>query len=204
LGIFNPQSANVPASHFAMTDPADAPIFLIGYRGTGKTSAARELAARLGWQAFDVDDEIERRAGRSIAAIFAEEGEAAFRDIEAQVVAGLTRRRQVVVSVGGGTLGREENRRTICAAGRAIWLTASVDTILQRLARDPATASRRPNLTAEGGRAEVAELLAARSPAYRECATLTIDTEGKTVESVVGEIAERLRREGWVSAGPVS
>jgi shikimate kinase len=174
-------------------DPKEAPIYLIGYRGTGKSSAARALAARLGWDAFDVDDEIERRTGKSIAAIFAEDGELAFRDVEALVVADLRGRQRVVVSIGGGTLQREANRRIICESGRAVWLTASVDTIVQRLAGDASTASRRPNLTAAGGRQEIETMLAARSPFYRECATLVVDTEGKTPAAIVDEIAAGLR-----------
>ena len=93
-------------------------------------------------------------------AIFAEEGEAAFRDLEASAVAALSRKRRVVVALGGGAVLREENRRAICGAGPVVWLTAGVDTILERLAADAATASRRPTLTTAGGRAEVEELLA--------------------------------------------
>ena len=93
------------------------------------------------------------------------------------------------MALGGGAVLREENRRAIRAAGPVVWLTASVDTILERLAADPATASRRPNLTTAGGRAEIEALLATRTPIYRECATLVVDTEGKTRGRSGGEIA---------------
>ena len=86
---------------------------------------------------------------------FADDGEAAFRDLEATSRRELCRRRRTVVALGGGAVLREENRRAIRAAGPVVWLTASVDTILERLAADPATASRRPNLTTAGGRAEI-------------------------------------------------
>jgi shikimate kinase len=169
-----------------------APIFLIGYRGTGKTTVARELAARLGFKWVDADEVIEQQAGKTIAGIFADDGEGAFRDLEADVVAALCRERRLVVGLGGGAAVREENRRAICAAGAVVWLTAGVDTILARLAADPATAGRRPDLTPAGGRAEVEELLAKRTPLYRECATLIVDTEGKSAADVAEEIATKL------------
>jgi shikimate kinase len=176
-----------------MTISSHAPIFLIGYRGTGKTSVAQELAARLSFDYVDADDEIERRAGKSIAAIFREDGEAAFRDAESVIVAELARRRRAVIALGGGAVLRETIRQAIRAAGPVVWLTASVDTILNRLAADESTASRRPNLTAAGGRAEVESILSARTPIYRECATLIVDTEGKTATEVADEILAELK-----------
>jgi shikimate kinase len=174
-----------------MTDP-HAPIFLIGYRGTGKSTVAALLAERLGWQSVDADHEIERRVGRSIAQIFTEEGESAFRDLETQVVAGFARLRSAVIALGGGTVLRAENRAAIRGLGTVVWLTASADTIESRLAADESTAQRRPNLTAAGGRAEIEQVLAAREPTYRECATLTVATDGKTSAEVANEIFAQL------------
>jgi shikimate kinase len=175
-----------------MTDLGGKPIFLIGYRGTGKSTVARELAARLGYDWVDADAVIEQRAGKSIAAIFADDGERAFRDLETEVVAELGRQGQIVAALGGGAVLCDANRAVIRAAGPVVWLTASVDTILERIAADQATASRRPQLTAAGGRAEVEALLAARTPLYRECATLVVDTEGKTAAQLVDEIVAKL------------
>ena len=175
-----------------MTRDDDSPIFLIGYRGTGKSTVAQELAKRIGFTWADADLRIEERAGKSIVEMFAEEGEAAFRELEAEVVAGLSGERRVVAALGGGAILREATRRMISAAGPVVWLTASVDRILERLAADESTASRRPNLTALGGRDEIEELLAKRTPLYCECATLTVDTEGKTAAEVADEIAARL------------
>jgi shikimate kinase len=138
-----------------MAQRGDSPIFLIGYRGTGKSSAARELAARLEFAWVDADDVVEQDAGKTIAAIFADEGEAAFRDLESRVVATLSRKRRTVVALGGGAVLREENREAIRAAGPVVWLTASVETIFQRLAAHDLSASRRPDLTASGGRVEI-------------------------------------------------
>jgi shikimate kinase len=174
-----------------MSERGDAPIFLIGYRGTGKSAVARELAARLGCDWVDADELIEKEADKTIADIFAADGEERFREMEANMVAALSRRGQTIVALGGGAVLRKENRDAITAAGPVVWLTASVDTILERIAADPATASRRPNLTT-GGRAEIEALLAVRTPLYRECATLVVDTEGKTAAEVADEIVAKL------------
>jgi shikimate kinase len=174
-----------------MAHSGDSPIFLIGYRGTGKTSVARELASRLAYDWIDADDIVEQEAGKSIAGIFADEGEAGFREWEGRVVTALSRKRRAVVALGGGSVLRADNRQAICAAGPVVWLTASVDTILNRVAADSTTASRRPNLTT-GGRTEIEELLAIRTRHYQQCATLIVDTEGKTPAEVAEEIAANL------------
>lgn len=175
-----------------MAHSGDAPIFLIGYRGTGKSTVARELAGVLGFGWVDADHVIEQEAGRTIAEIFTGEGEAGFRQREAMVVAELGRKQRTVVALGGGAVLRDDNCRAIEGVGPVVWLTASVDTILERVAKDSTTASRRPNLTTGGGRAEIEELLAIRTPRYRQCATLVVDTEGKTSAEVAEEIAAKL------------
>ena len=163
-------------------------LSLIGYRATGKTALAQLLAKQLNCPWIDADTEIERRAGKSIAQIFAEDGEPAFRDIEAKVVAGLCRRGPLVLAAGGGAPLRAETRRALRAAGKVVWLTARAETILARMAADATTAARRPNLTAQDPLAEIIELLAQREPIYRESAHLVIDTEGKSPAQVVEEI----------------
>ncbi len=170
---------------------AQAPIFLIGYRGTGKTTVARLVARRLGRESIDADAEIERRAGKLIAAVFAEDGEPAFRAIESAVIADLART-GLVVSTGGGAILSEANRAAMQAAGPIVWLTASVDTIAKRIAADAATARLRPNLTAVGGRAEIEAVLAYRTPIYKACATFVVDTEGKDPAAVADEIVAQL------------
>lgn len=166
-------------------------IWLIGYRGCGKTTVARLLGERLSVRAIDADDEIERRAGKSIADIFAEQGETAFRDLESAVIADLVRQaHDAVVSLGGGALNREENRRALAGAGRLVWLAASPETLYARISADSATASRRPNLTSAGGLEEIRELLAKRAAIYRQCATAIVDTEGLSPQQVAERILE--------------
>jgi shikimate kinase len=164
-------------------------IALIGYRGTGKTTVAEQLAMRLGWDWIDADHVIELRAGKSIAAIFAEQGQDAFRDLEAGVVAELCARQRAVIALGGGAVMREANQKAVRQCQHVAWLKASPEAIEERLAADPTTSSRRPNLTNSGGRTEIERLLGERTPIYRACATLEVDTEGKAPAEIADEIA---------------
>ncbi|MBN2022705.1 MAG: shikimate kinase [Pirellulales bacterium] len=163
-------------------------LILIGYRATGKTTLAGLLAARLGWDWIDADVEIERRAGKSIKRIFAEDGEPAFRELEVQVTADLCARDRLVLAAGGGAPMREENRRAMRAAGRVVWLTASAKSIHRRMTGDATTASRRPDLTDRGGLDEIVQLLTRREPIYRQTAHHVVDTEDKLPETLVAEI----------------
>jgi shikimate kinase len=163
-------------------------IALIGYRGTGKSEVARQLALRLGWDWVDADVEVELKAGKSIAAIFADDGEPAFRDIEGAVLAELVERDRAVLALGGGVVLRLENRSLVKRVTKVFWLTAGPTTIAQRLAADAATASRRPNLSATGGLEEIRRLLAERTPLYRELGDFEIDTENKSPAEVAAEI----------------
>ena len=162
-------------------------VFLIGPRGSGKTTVARLLAGRLGWDWLDADDVLEARHGKSVAAVFAEEGEAGFREKEAAVLAELCGRRRCIVATGGGVVVREANRALLRASGCVVWLTADAETLWCRLEGDDRGRERRPVLTV-GGRAEVEEVLRLREPWYRECAHLTVRTEGRPPEAVAEEI----------------
>lgn len=167
-------------------------VTLIGYRGSGKSSVAKPLADRLRWRAVDADGEIERRAGKPIADIFAEDGESTFRELERQVMADLLGESQIVIAAGGGAVISEPTRRAIRDAGPVVWLQASVELLEQRILGDASSSQRRPNLTSEGGRAEIERLLAEREPLYRQSATLTVDTTGKTISDIVEEILDSL------------
>ena len=167
-------------------------LILIGYRATGKTTLAKLLAGRLGWEWIDADVEIERRAGKSIARIFAEDGEPVFRDLEEEVIAELCGRERLVLAAGGGATMRETSRRAMRRCGRVVWLTAGPETILARMTGDETTAGRRPDLTEKGPLEEIITLLNRREPIYRESAHLTVDTENKTPEEIADEILYRL------------
>ncbi|TWT48315.1 shikimate kinase [Botrimarina hoheduenensis] len=168
-------------------------LFLTGYRGSGKSTVARLIAARLGWECVDSDDVIEAEASLPIAQIFAEQGEPAFRDLEERAVAGLCTRCQTVVALGGGAVLRPATRARLRAAGPVVWLTASATTLAQRIAGDTASDVRRPRLTGLSGLAEVEQVLATREPIYRECATVAIDGEGRDPAAIADEVVDWLR-----------
>ena len=162
-------------------------LVLIGYRGTGKTTVARRVARELNWESIDSDVEVERRAGKSIAQLFADAGEGAFRDLESAVLADFVTRERIVFATGGGVVGRAENCRLLGQAGLIVWLTARVETILARLDTDATTAGRRPNLLS-GGEAEVRKLLAERTPLYESCAAAAIATDDRSPEAVAADV----------------
>ncbi|MGQ0635189.1 MAG: shikimate kinase [Planctomycetaceae bacterium] len=167
-------------------------ISLIGYRGSGKSTVAAPLSARLGWSWTDADQIVEEAAGRSIGEIFASEGEAGFRRRERETLARLLTGDRLVLAAGGGAVLNADTRREFRAAGPVVWLRARLPTLAARIAADPGTALRRPKL-AGGGAAEIAQLLAAREPLYRECATLTLDTDDLSADEIVLRICEELR-----------
>jgi shikimate kinase len=148
-------------------------IFLIGYRGSGKSTVGRVLARWLEWGFVDADQVLEERYGQTIRAIFASEGETGFRNKESAVLADLCTRTKTVIATGGGVILRQENRSRIKQCGFVAWLSADPATLWERMQGDPTTALRRPALTT-GGLIEVQELLAARAPWYRACADVEV------------------------------
>ncbi|MBX3441849.1 MAG: shikimate kinase [Planctomyces sp.] len=167
-------------------------ITLIGYRGTGKSRIGARLAERLGQPFVDADVELVRRAGRSIADIFRDAGEAEFRRLEAELLEELLDGSPRVVASGGGAVLDARTRERMRSAGPVIWLQADAPTILARLAADPASAGQRPALTGLPPEVEVRQLLAVREPLYAQTATLELPTADRDVESLVTEIIDRL------------
>jgi shikimate kinase len=170
-----------------------ARIFLIGYRCTGKTTGARLLAGRVGWNWVDADETLEKRFGMTIRTIFEKEGEAAFRDKEALVLTDLCQQPQTVVATGGGVILREANRKLLIQSGIVVWLNADPRTIWNRLQTDPATFERRPSLSV-GGFAEIEEVLRVRAPLYRACAHIIVSTTDLTAEEVTEAVLLQISR----------
>jgi shikimate kinase len=182
-------------------------LSLIGYRGSGKTTVAQAVALRLAWDWVDADVEIELRAGKSIAAIFADHGEEHFRDLESAVLKELMSRDRTVLAFGGGIVLRDANRQLLIAAshegrGKTAWLKASPEALWERIVADTTTAVRRPNLTAGGGLEEVKVLLAQREPHYRKCADWIVETDAKSLAKVADEIVGWLQDSIGAAAGP--
>jgi shikimate kinase len=165
-------------------------ITLIGYRGTGKSTVARLVAQRLGWQWIDADTRVEEVAGRTIREIFQAEGESGFRDRESAVIRELTAGDQLVIAAGGGAILRPENYRAIKLSGMVVWLVASPEMIERRLASDSTTAARRPALTSSGGLEEIRGLLSQREPLYRSCAGLIVETDRYSPDQVAEQIVQ--------------
>ena len=160
--------------------------------GSGKTTTGRSLAARLGWRFTDLDSEIEKAAGRSVAKIFEDEGEAAFRKRETEALRAILvdADAHLVLALGGGTLLSEENRQLVRQHCQCVWLKALPEALSDRLARE---AEGRPLLAGQDLRTRVATLLASREATYREAADVAVDTDGVDQEEIVKRIIENLR-----------
>ena len=160
-------------------------LIITGFMGTGKTVVGREVARRLGRQFVDMDEVIAQQAGKPIAAIFAEDGEAAFRRLEARLCQKLSQRRGLVIATGGGMLVSEANRRRMAGSGWIICLSCRVEEMLRRLAR----ADDRPLLQVADRQVEMERLLESRREAYAampaQLDTTDLSTE-EVVERVIG------------------
>jgi shikimate kinase len=165
----------------------DTAVALIGYRGAGKTTVARHLARRLGWDSVDADELLESRCGMSIQQIFAEKGEPWFRDVESQILAELVSRPQTVLALGGGVILRTANREEL-AKLTVVWLDAPAECLFQRIQEDAMSRQRRPNLTRTGGLEEVERLLIERRPLYQQSAHYRLNVRGKSPEQLAEEI----------------
>jgi len=172
-----------------LEDPAHYNIVLVGFMGTGKTRVGRSLARRLGrGRPFDTDAWIVHQAAAPIPEIFARYGETAFRDLETEAVREVSRRRGLIVSTGGGILGRDENVELLRRGGALVCLEARPEVILIRTA----PWDNRPMLrTAADPGLAVARLLEERAPRYT-LADWSLDTSDLSPDEVVDRICARL------------
>ncbi len=164
-------------------------LFLAGYRATGKSTVARLLATRLSAVAVDTDVIVQQLAGKNISQIFAEDGEPVFRDWESLALQQAIASDSLVISLGGGTILREENRHIIGTNGRCVWLTASAATIDDRMSKDVATSTSRPSLTGLSPLEEIQRLLDQRQPFYSDVADFIVPTDVVTSAEIAEQIA---------------
>lgn len=158
-------------------------IYLVGFMGTGKTSVGRELAAEKKWQFADLDELIELQEKRSVADIFAKDGEAYFRKVESSVLKKSARQEKFVFACGGGIVLDPVNIKIMKQTGTLICLSADPKVILKRTAGY----AHRPLLNVKDPAAQIEHLLRLRSPYYAQ-ANKNIDTSKLTVKQVVARI----------------
>ena len=163
-------------------------VFLVGPMGAGKSTIGRHLARVLGQRFVDADREIEARTGASISLIFDLEGEAGFRRRESAVIAELAAGEGLVVATGGGAVLDPGNRAALRQRGTVVYLHAPLEVLIRRTRRD----RDRPLLQTADPRASLERIVRDRDPLYREVADLVIETDHRSVPSVVSEVARRL------------
>jgi len=166
-------------------------IALVGFMGTGKTSAGQELAKKLGWQFVEVDALIEHMAGRSIPDVFAQNGEIAFREWEIEAIKQVARGKKQVIACGGGVVLNTINIARLKETSVMVLLTASPDTVLKRTASDRDT---RPMLMdATDPASRIKELLKFRKPYYERSADIIVNTSKLNLSAVADLIIQKLR-----------
>ena len=157
-------------------------IVLMGYRGTGKSTVGRLLAARLGRELVSTDAEIVKRAQRTIPEIVAQEGWEYFRDLESGICRELAGRDQLVIDIGGGAILRAQNVEALKKNSTVFWLTASVETIAKRIGGD----NQRPSLTGTNSFIdEIQDVLRERTPKYQAVADHSIATDDRSINQLV-------------------
>jgi shikimate kinase len=162
----------------------DAPIFLIGFMGSGKSTVGRILAARLGWAFHDLDRVIAEAARSTVAEIFAREGEEGFRQRETEAVRSATTLRRAVVATGGGAACREPNLSLLLAAGPVVALSVSPEEAVRRTRGDAS----RPLLHGETDRLRAAADLLRDREAFYARAHALVDTHGRSPETVAADV----------------
>ncbi len=166
--------------------------------GSGKSTVGRQLGRRLGLPFFDSDHLIEQRIGCTIREFFAREGEAAFRDVEEQVIGELAGGPSAVIATGGGAVLREANRQRLRDGGRVIYLRSTPEELFRRLRHD----RQRPLLQVDDPLARLRSMYAERDPLYREAAHFHIETGRPSVPTLVNMIVMQLELAGVLPPAP--
>jgi shikimate kinase len=174
-------------------------IVLVGMPGCGKSAIGRRLAPRLNLPFLDADEEIERAAGKPITEIFADHGEAYFREGERKVIARLLASGPQVLATGGGAFMAEETRDTIRRCGVSVWVKADLPILVRRVAKR----TTRPLFQGRDAEVVMKELMAERHPIFAT-ADIVVDSREVPHEAIVTEIIEALARSPAIAATPTS
>jgi shikimate kinase len=174
-------------------------IVLVGMPGCGKSAIGRRLAPRLDLPFVDVDEEIERAAGKTIKEIFADHGEPSFRDGERRVIARLLAAGPQVLATGGGALLSEQTRANIRRQGISIWVKADVAILVRRIVKR----SNRPLFEGRDPERVVMELMEARNHIYA-MADIVVESRDVPHDVIVGEIVEALADSPLLAGPPPS
>ena len=163
-------------------------IALVGLPGAGKTTVGRSLARHIGFKFIDSDQVIETRIGCTIREFFEQKGEAAFRQMESDVIEELTRQSNCVLSTGGGAVLMEANRYHLAHHCRCVYLRATPQDLYRRLRYD----KKRPLLQVADPMKAIADLFEIRDPLYLQVATVIVDTGRPSVATLVETIMKEL------------
>ena len=163
-------------------------IFLIGFMGAGKSTIAAELTKELGMQRIEMDQMIVEQQNMPISEIFDKFGEEYFRNIETDLVRELTDKKQMVVSCGGGTVLRDENAKLMKESGAIVLLTATPETIYERVKNS----TERPILNGNMNVEYISSLMDQRKDRYFAVADYVVTTDGKSAKEICAEIIEKL------------
>jgi len=166
-------------------------IALIGFMGAGKTAVGRALAEKLSKEFIELDPAIERKAGKSIPEIFADDGEIAFRELEISVIREVSGGKNLVIACGGGVVLNKINIDRLRQTSRLVYLTVSPGVILERTTADE---TERPLLKVADPALAIKELMRFRRPFYERAADIKIDTSrlgiGSVVERIIGKLKD--------------
>jgi shikimate kinase len=165
----------------------------MGYRCSGKTSVGRMLAKERRLPFYDTDAMIIDRIGKTIREWVEEKGWDSFRQIEKAVIKKISSLAPCVVALGGGAVMDPENREIIKKNGRIVWLTADVQTIIERMKADPFNKDQRPPLSEGDREAEIRKTMAERIPIYESLADFIVDSKDQTIEAIIEEICGMMR-----------
>ncbi len=168
-------------------------VILIGFRCVGKTTIGKKLAETLNWNFLDLDEEIQKRAGKTIKEMVEERGWEYFRKMEKEEMKKLENLKNIAIALGGGSVIHKDEMSNLFKKSLIVWLFAPAEVIVKRMKEDKKTASQRPALKNSSLEKEVEEVLRERLPLYEKFSHFKIDTSKVSIEEAVKNILEKLQ-----------